>query len=49
LLLSSFIDPRSETYRSNHAWMIAAIKRLRAELKRSTEGGGWKYNERHKA
>jgi acyl-CoA carboxylase subunit beta len=49
LLLSSFIDSRSETYRSNHAWMSAEIDRLRAELKRSTEGGGPKYVERHKA
>jgi len=29
--------------------MTAEIDRLRAELKRSTEGGGAKYNERHKA
>ena len=29
--------------------MSGAIERLRAELKRSTEGGGAKYNERHKA
>jgi 3-methylcrotonyl-CoA carboxylase beta subunit len=29
--------------------MSAAIERLRAELKRSTEGGGAKYVERHKA
>ena len=47
--LRSIVDVRSETYRSNYAWMSAEIDRLRAELKRSTEGGGAKYIERHKA
>ena len=43
------VDTGSETYRANYAWMTREIDRLRAELKRSTEGGGAKYNERHKA
>jgi len=49
LQLPSTVDTRSETYRANYAWMSAEIDRLRAELKRSTEGGGAKYIERHKA
>jgi acetyl-CoA carboxylase carboxyltransferase component len=49
LQIRSIVDTRSENYRSNYAWMIAEIGRLRAELKRSTEGGGAKYIERHKA
>ena len=47
--IRSIVDTRSEAYRSNYAWMTAEINRLRAELKRSTEGGGAKYIERHKA
>lgn len=47
--IRSIVDARSETYRANHAWMKAEIERLRSALKRSTEGGGAKYNERHKA
>ena len=49
LQIRSIVDARSETYRANHAWMKAEIERLRSALKRSTEGGGAKYNERHKA
>jgi 3-methylcrotonyl-CoA carboxylase beta subunit len=49
LPLSSIVDSHSEIYRANDAWMSAAIDRLRLELKRSTEGGGAKYNERHEA
>ncbi|HEY6418269.1 MAG TPA: carboxyl transferase domain-containing protein, partial [Candidatus Binataceae bacterium] len=47
--LRSIVDPRSAAYRANYEWMTAEIERLRAELKRSTEGGGAKYIERHKA
>ncbi len=43
------VDTGSDAYRANYAWMSREIERLRAELKRSTEGGGAKYNERHKA
>ncbi|HVP00014.1 MAG TPA: carboxyl transferase domain-containing protein [Bryobacteraceae bacterium] len=49
MLLSSFVDLRSEAYRANYAWMSEALARLRLELKRSTEGGGARYIERHKA
>ena len=41
------IDRRDDTYRANYAAMLAAVDRLRAELKRSTEGGGEKYVQRH--
>ncbi len=47
--IRSAVDKGSETYRANYAWMTREIARLRAELKRSTEGGGAKYVERHKA
>jgi acyl-CoA carboxylase subunit beta len=49
LRLTSIVDTRSDAYRANHAWMTAEIDRLRGELKRSTQGGGAKYIERHKA
>lgn len=41
------IDRESNLYQSNYAAMQAALERLRAELKRSTEGGGEKYVKRH--
>ena len=47
--LPSIVDKRSETYRANYAWMSSEIDRLRAELQRSTQGGGAKYIERHRA
>ena len=46
-LLRSTVDHESELYRANYAAMNAAIDRLRGELKRSTEGGGEKYVQRH--
>jgi acyl-CoA carboxylase subunit beta len=49
LQLHSTLDLHSDTYRANYAWMCGEIDRLRAELRRSTEGGGAKYIERHKA
>jgi acetyl-CoA carboxylase carboxyltransferase component len=49
LKLASTVDRTSEIYRSNHAWMTAEIEKLRHALVRSTEGGGAKYSERHKA
>ena len=45
--LRSTVDRDSGPYRDNYAAMQAAIERLRAELKRSTEGGGEKYVQRH--
>ena len=46
--LRSTVDHQSSAYQSNYATMQAAIERLRAELKRSTEGGGEKYVQRHR-
>jgi acetyl-CoA carboxylase carboxyltransferase component len=45
--IRSAVDHQSDTYRANHESMSAAVERLRAELKRSTEGGGEKYVQRH--
>lgn len=45
--IRSTVDRRSAAYRSNYAAMSSAIDRLRAELKRSTVGGGEKYVQRH--
>ena len=45
--LRSAIDPRSDSYRANYDAMSALVDRLRAELKRSTLGGGEKYVQRH--
>jgi acetyl-CoA carboxylase carboxyltransferase component len=41
------VDRQSDSYRANYAAMRAALDRLRSELKRSTEGGGEKYVQRH--
>jgi acetyl-CoA carboxylase carboxyltransferase component len=49
LQLASNIDRQSDAYRSNYVSMTAEIEKLRAALQRSTEGGGAKYMERHKA
>ncbi len=46
--MTTAVDPLSETYRANYAGMSAALDRLHAELKRSTEGGGEKYVQRHR-
>ena len=45
--MRSTVDRQSSIYQSNYAAMQAALERLRAELKRSTEGGGDKYVKRH--
>ena len=45
--LRSFVDTAAPQYQSNYASMTAALMRLKSELKRSTEGGGAKYVERH--
>jgi acetyl-CoA carboxylase carboxyltransferase component len=46
--LRTTVDRDSAAYRNNYAAMQAAVERLRGELKRSTEGGGDKYVQRHK-
>src|SRR5258708_34659661 len=43
----SAIDWRSSEYRANYAAMEISLERLRAELVRSTQGGGEKYVQRH--
>jgi acetyl-CoA carboxylase carboxyltransferase component len=45
--IRSTVDRQSSLYQSNYAAMRAAVERLHAELKRSTEGGGEKYVKRH--
>src|SRR5262252_5011215 len=46
-MLKSTVDRQSNVYQSNYAAMQAALEKLRAELRRSTEGGGEKYVRRH--
>ena len=45
--LRSIVDTTSTQYLANFEAMSAALVRLRAELKKSTEGGGVKYVARH--
>jgi acetyl-CoA carboxylase carboxyltransferase component len=47
--IKSQLNPRDETYRANYAANLAAIARLKAELARSTQGGGEQYVKRHLA
>jgi len=47
--IRSAVDRESDAYRANYESMSAALERLRQELKRSTEGGGEKYVQRHRA
>jgi len=46
--IRSAVDRQSDAYRANYESMAAAVERLRQELKRSTEGGGEKYVQRHR-
>jgi acyl-CoA carboxylase subunit beta len=48
-VLKSTVNTRSESYQANYAANRAAVERLKAELARSTEGGGEEYNRRHTA
>ena len=48
-VLESHIDTTSETFRGNHARMIALVEELRARSASAREGGGLKYVERHRA
>lgn len=45
--LKSLTDVRSETYQNNHAANLASVERLRAELHKTTLGGGEPYVSRH--
>ena len=46
--IKSLIDKNSESYRANHAANLAAVERLKGELKKSTLGGE-QYVKRHLA
>jgi acyl-CoA carboxylase subunit beta len=48
-VLKTAVNTRSESYQANYAANRAAVERLKAELARSTEGGGEEYNRRHTA
>jgi 3-methylcrotonyl-CoA carboxylase beta subunit len=45
--IKSIVDTQSETFQSNYAANLEAVKKLRAELTRSTKGGGEQYVKRH--
>ena len=47
--IRSAVDRESPEFQANYAAMSAAVDRLGSELKRSTEGGGEKYVQRHLA
>jgi len=49
LPIKSALDSKAESYQSNYRAMTEAVGRLRAELERSTKGGGEKYVQRHLA
>lgn len=47
LPIKSIIDPSDEAYRTNYAANVSAVEKLKAQLARSTKGGGEQYNKRH--
>jgi len=47
--IKSVVNSQSETFKSNYAANLAAVEALRAELVRSTSGGGEQYVKRHLA
>jgi len=47
--IKSIINPQSESYQANYAANAAGIESLKAELARSTQGGGEQYVKRHLA
>src|SRR5882724_5889324 len=47
--IKSVVNPHDETYQSNYAANLSAVERLKAELARSTKGGGEQYVKRHLA
>jgi len=47
-VLSSRVDPTSETYRDNRAGQLAAIAALNEQLELARAGGGPKYAQRHR-
>src|ERR1700721_981731 len=47
-VLSSRVDPPSETYRDNRAGQLAAIAALNEQLELARAGGGPRYAQRHR-
>jgi len=47
--IKSLVDKNSESYRANYAANLAAVERLKSELKKATLGGGEQYVKRHLA
>src|ERR1700677_857486 len=47
-VLSSRVDPTSETYRDNRAGQLTAIAALNSQLELARAGGGPKYAQRHR-
>ncbi len=47
-VIESKIDPRSESFAANEKAMRALVDELRANVDKIAEGGGERYNERHK-
>jgi acetyl-CoA carboxylase carboxyltransferase component len=47
LPIKSIVDPGDETYQTNYAANSSAVRKLKAELARSTKGGGEQYVKRH--
>src|SRR6266571_7159645 len=47
--IKSTVNPNDETYQSNYLANTSAVERLKAELARSTKGGGEQYVKRHLA
>jgi acetyl-CoA carboxylase carboxyltransferase component len=47
--ITSILDKKAEVYRSNYDANLAGVERLKAELNKSTLGGGEQYIKRHLA
>src|SRR5712691_7337945 len=47
--IKSIVNPQDNTYQVNYAANSSAVERLKAELARSTKGGGEQYVKRHLA
>src|SRR5215510_7029840 len=47
--IKSLVDKNSESWRANYAANLAAVERLKSELRKSTLGGGEQYVKRHLA
>ncbi|HZM86959.1 MAG TPA: carboxyl transferase domain-containing protein, partial [Blastocatellia bacterium] len=45
--IKTVVNPQDETYQTNYAANSSAVERLKAELARSTKGGGEQYVKRH--